>query len=130
VSRALIIFAHALVGWAMCFAVIGTSMAITSVQMALIAHAIAAPVIFCGVSLVYFSRFGYTTPLQTAIAFTGLVILLDFFVSALIVLHSLYMFASALGTWIPFGLIFASTWLTGSVHAITVRGATRQAPAT
>jgi hypothetical protein len=39
--------------------------------------------------------------------------LLDFFVVALMVLHSLDMFASLLGTWIPFALIFISTWLTG-----------------
>jgi len=37
----------------------------------------------------------------------------DFFVFALLVNHSLDMFASLLGTWIPFVLIFVSTYLTG-----------------
>jgi len=37
----------------------------------------------------------------------------DFFVVALLIMGSLEMFGSALGTWIPFALIFASTYLTG-----------------
>ena len=37
----------------------------------------------------------------------------DFLVVALLILHSLDMFASLLGTWIPFTLIFTSTYLTG-----------------
>jgi hypothetical protein len=34
-------------------------------------------------------------------------------VVALVINHSLAMFASLLGTWIPFGLIFGSTLLPG-----------------
>jgi hypothetical protein len=62
---------------------------------------------------VYFTRFGYTTPLRTAVIFVSFAILMDFFVVALLVQRSLEMFASPLGTWIPFGLMFASTYLTG-----------------
>ncbi len=40
---------------------------------------------------------------------------MDFFVVALLINRSLEMFASPLGTWIPFALIFVSTWLTGLV---------------
>jgi hypothetical protein len=32
---------------------------------------------------------------------------------ALVILRSLEMFTSLLGSWIPFALIFGSTWLTG-----------------
>jgi hypothetical protein len=39
----------------------------------------------------------------------------DFFVVALLINRSLDMFASLLGTWIPFALIFTSTYLTGLV---------------
>jgi len=39
----------------------------------------------------------------------------DFFVVALLINKSLAMFASPLGTWIPFALIFASTLVTGSL---------------
>ena len=45
--------------------------------------------------------------------FDGFVIAVDFFVVALLINRSMDMFASLLGTWIPFALIFASTYLTG-----------------
>ena len=113
-KRTIILLAHAFVGWALCTASMGIGMAVTSEQNALIIHVIAAPIVFATVSWIYFSRFAYTTPVQTAIVFTSFVILVDFFVVALLVLRSLEMFASPLGTWIPFALIFASTYLTGT----------------
>jgi uncharacterized membrane protein YGL010W len=112
--RIITLLAHAFVGWALCTASMGIGMAVTSEQNAIIIHAIAAPIIFAAVSWFYFRKFAYTTPGQTAIVFTSLVILVDFFVVALLVLRSMEMFASPLGTWIPFALIFASTYLTGS----------------
>jgi hypothetical protein len=110
-----IVMAHAVIGWALCFATIGIGMRITTVQAALIVHAIGAPIYFCAISFFYHRRFAFTTPLQTAFAFTGVVVFLDFFLVALVILRSLDMFASPLGTWIPFALIFASTWVTGLV---------------
>jgi hypothetical protein len=88
-------------------------MAVTSVNNALIIHAIAAPIFFAIVSLVYFRKFNFTTPLQTAAIFIAFVIAMDFFVVAMLINRSFEMFASLLGTWIPFALIFASTYLTG-----------------
>jgi hypothetical protein len=113
-KKLLILLAHALAGWALCFAIMGIGMAVTTPDKALIMHAAAAPVIFGTVSMVYFIRFHYTTPIQTALAFTGFVIITDFFLVALVINRSLEMFASLLGTWIPFGLIFLSTYLAGS----------------
>lgn len=107
------IAAHAFVGWALCAATIGIGQAVTSLQTALVVHAIAAPLFFSGVSIVYFTRFASTTPLQTAAAFTGFVVVVDFLLVALVVNRSVAMFASPLGTWIPFALIFGATWLTG-----------------
>jgi hypothetical protein len=78
--------------------------------------------------VVYFTRFAYTTPLQTALAFTGFVVVVDFFLVALVVLRSLEMFASPLGTWIPFALIFAATWLTGLFMTRHTTGQTLEAP--
>jgi hypothetical protein len=49
----------------------------------------------------------------TAAAFLGVVVFMDVFVVALLVQHSFAMFASFVGTWLPFALIFASTLLTG-----------------
>ena len=113
VKKLLILLGHALVGWALCAATMGIGMAVAPIDVVLIVHAIGAPIFFAGVSLVYFSRFNYTTPLQTATAFVAVVIAMDFFVVGLAILHSLEMFTSLLGTWIPFALIFLSTYLTG-----------------
>jgi hypothetical protein len=107
------VLGHALVGWALCAASMGIGMAAASLENALIVHAIGAPILFFIVSLIYFKKFNYTTPLQTALIFVGLVIIVDFLVVALLINRSLDMFASLLGTWIPFALIFTSTYLTG-----------------
>jgi len=95
-----------------------------SLERALIVHAIGAPISFTTISLFYFNKFNYTTPLQTALIFVSFVIVVDFFVVALIINRSLEMFASLLGTWIPFALIFTSTYVTG---LLTVRTSKRQA---
>ena len=112
-SRILIILIHAFIGWTLCAATMGVGMAVTSVNNALIIHAIAAPIFFAIVSLVYFRKFNFTTPLQTAAIFIAFVIAMDFFVVAMLINRSFEMFASLLGTWISFALIFASTYLTG-----------------
>lgn len=108
------IFAFALVGWVLCAASIGIGFAATTQTMALIAHAIVAPVVFAGLSWVYFTRFTYTTPLVTAALFLGIVAALDLVVVALFILRSFAMFGSLLGTWLPFVLIFVATWATGT----------------
>jgi hypothetical protein len=112
-KKIFIILAHAFVGWAFCTATMVIGMATMSIENALIVHAIGAPIIFTIVSLVYFNKFNYTTPLQTALIFVAFVIVVDFFVVALMINRSLEMFASPLGTWIPFALIFISTYVTG-----------------
>ncbi len=117
-KKAWIILAHALVGWALCFATMGIGMATTSLNNALIIHAVAAPIVFGVVALVYYSRFNYTSPLLTALIFVGFVVTADFFVVALLINRSLEMFTSLLGTWIPFGLIFLSTYLVGILRKL------------
>ena len=118
------ILTHALVGWALCAATIGIGMAVTTVNNALILHAIGAPIFFSSVSFYYFRKFGYTKPLQTALVFLAVVIGMDFFLVGLVINRSLEMFTSLLGTWIPFALIFLSTYLTGLItqREITANG--------
>jgi hypothetical protein len=117
-QKTVVVLAHAFVGgWLLCAATMGVGMAVTSLDTALVIHAIAAPIIFALISLIYFHKFNFTTPLQTAIIFVAFVIAMDFFVVALLINRSLDMFASLLGTWIPFALIFGSTILTGAVAA-------------
>ncbi len=109
-----IILVHAFGGWALCDLSIVIGMAVTSLYNALIIHAIGAPIFFATVSLIYFKKFNYTTPLLTAAIFVSFVVLMDFFVVALLIEQSFEMFQSLIGTWIPFALIFTSTYLTGS----------------
>lgn len=121
-KKAIIIFIHALIGWALCGAIIFTGRSVTTMENTLIIHAMGVPVIFSLLSLVYFHFFNYTTPLQTAAIFMSFAILMDTFVIAMFVEKSFVMFTNILGTWIPFGLIFLSTYLVG--QWIT-RGATQ-----
>jgi hypothetical protein len=111
----MVLAAHATAVWALCGATMGIGMKVASLRAALVAHAIAAPVITATVMLVYFSRFGGVTPLASASFVVGFIVLLDFFVVALLINRSLDMFRSALGTWIPFALIIAAAWVTGMV---------------
>ena len=112
-NKITILLAHVFVGWVLCIGTIGIGMVVTSVQNALIIHAIVAPIFFAGISLFYFRCFNYTSPLLTATVWIAFVVVMDFFVVAMLILHSFEMFTSLLGTWIPFTLIFSSTFLTG-----------------
>ena len=113
-QKTVVILAHAFIGWMLCAATIGIGMSMTSLKTALIIHAIAAPIFFAAISWFYFRKFNYTSPLQTALIFITFVIGMDLFVVAMFINHSFEMFTSLLGTWIPFALIFVSTYLTGT----------------
>ena len=115
VKRGCIILIHAFAGWVLCAATIGIGMVAMSLPKALIVHMVLAPVFFTALSILYFKRFNYTTPLVTALIFLLFVVLVDFFIVALLINRSLEMFTSPLGTWIPFVLIFLSTYITGMI---------------
>jgi hypothetical protein len=114
-AKIAIVLVHAFVGWALCGVTMGIGIAVTSLENALILHAVAAAVFFSVVSLMYFRKFNFTAPIQTALIFVAFVIAMDFILVAMLINRSFEMFTSLLGTWIPFGLIFLSTWLTGLV---------------
>ena len=90
----------------LCGATIGLGRKLTTLRSALIAHAIAAPLLFAIVSVLYFRWFDGTGPAATAAVFVVIVFLLDVFVVALLVERSFAMFRSVLGTWLPFAPIF------------------------
>ena len=115
VRHAAVIVGFALVGWGLCAATMGIGMGVVGLQVALVVHAVAAPVIFAALSLVYFKYLGYMTPLTTAAVFLAVVVIMDVGVVAMLVERSFEMFTSFLGTWLPFMLIFASTYLTGAI---------------
>ncbi len=109
------ILIHAFIGWAICAAIMGIGMQLFSMKTTLIIHAIGGPFGFLILSLIYFKKYNYTTPLSTAIIFIGFIIFMDFFLVALLIEKSVDMFKNPLGTWIPFVLIFLTTYLTGVV---------------
>lgn len=69
VRRPVTTLVHAFVGWALCFATMGIGMTATSLENALIVHAIGAPVYFSILSLSYFRRCSDANPLRTATVF-------------------------------------------------------------
>jgi hypothetical protein len=109
------LLAHGVAGWAACALVMAALLPIAPLGIALMAHAIAAPIIFAAISVRYFGAWGARDPLPTALAFTAIVALLDAVVVAALVQRSFAMFASFAATWLPFALIFAATWITGAV---------------
>jgi len=111
--RVAVAVAHGLAGWILCGATMGVGMKIAGLRTALIVHALAAPGIFTALSLSYFHRLDSWPPFRAAAAFLGVVVLMDTLVVALLVERSFAMFESILGTWLPFLLIFVSTWWTG-----------------
>lgn len=108
-----VIGAIGLIGWALCGSIVFVGREVTSIDTALTIHAIGAPIIFGVLSWIYFTRFNYTTPWATAVIFTAIVIGMDVFLVALLIERSFEMFGSVLGTWVPWFLIFSSTWLVG-----------------
>jgi menaquinone-dependent protoporphyrinogen oxidase len=110
---------YGFVGWALCVALMGLLLQTVSGGAAVALHAVAAPLIFTGLAIGYFRARGSRDPLPTAIAFTAIVAVLDAVVVAGLVLRDFAMFTSLAGTWLPFGLIFVATWITGLTTSMT-----------
>jgi hypothetical protein len=113
IKQGVIILIHAFVGWAICAAIMGVGMAVTTLPTTLILHAIGGPIGFMFLSIIYFKKFNFTDPLLTAIIFISVVIFMDVFIVALLIEKSFAMFKSILGTWLPFTLIVLVTVFTG-----------------
>lgn len=117
-----ILFLHAFVGWLLCAVTMMLAQSATSLENALVVHAVAAPLIFGAVSALYFRHFAWSSPLPTAAVFVGVVTALDVLVVGVLIQKSLAMFTSVIGTWIPFALIFLATFAVGnwlSAHLYT-----------
>lgn len=109
--------AHAVAGWSTCAVVMAGLLAIASIGVAVVVHAIAAPLIFAAVARSYFGARGARGPLPVAVGFTAIVAGLDAAIVAGLIQRSFAMFASIGGTWLPLALIFAATWATGAIVA-------------
>jgi len=115
-KKYLIIISLGLLGWALCGAIIGIGRNLFSMETTLIIHLIGAPVIFGLISIWYYKKFNFTNPLQTATIFILIVIIMDAGLVAPVFENSFDMFKSPIGTWIPFLLIFISTYITGRMQ--------------
>jgi len=116
-KKPFVILTLGIFGWAACGIIMFVLLNITTIYLSLIIHFIATPFIFLAISNLYFKKFDYTTPLLTAIFFTLIVMILDFFVVAMVIEKNLEMFESIMGTWLPFLFIFLTVWLRGlAIH--------------
>jgi hypothetical protein len=111
--KALTLASYGLAGWAICGGTIAVGRQLLSMQTTLIVHAFVAPAVFGSLTVIFFKRFPSSSPIGTAAALLSLVVALDFFVVAQFVERSYAMFTSALGTWLPFTLIFAASYAAG-----------------
>lgn len=114
-KKTAVIFIFWFIGWVLCGATVMIGRELTSVQNALIIHAILAPIFFAILSFIYFRKFAYTSPIQTATTFTILTIVVDAIFIAPVIEKSYAMFGSFLGTWLVFILIFFSTFIIGAL---------------
>ena len=114
-TAAAIIAAHAFVAWILCGAIVIVGRQIWTIETTLIIHALGVPIIILVVSWIYFTYFHFPTPLQTAAIFTLSAIMLDVVIVATFVEGSYEMFTSFIGTWLPFGLMFLTTYLVGTL---------------
>ena len=102
---------HGLVGWAICGATVGIGRQLLPMNVTLIIHAVVAPVAFGLLTWHHMRRFPDSSPWVIALSMMGLVIGLDAGVVAPLFERSYEMFRSVLGTWIPFALILAASYL-------------------
>jgi hypothetical protein len=117
IKKYIITIIFGLIGQMGCWGLMIGGQAFTTIENALIIHAAGAPILFGIVSYIYFKRVNQTDPILTASIFVAVVISMDFFIVALMINRSFDMFFSLIGTWIPFTLIFLSTYLVGTRYA-------------
>jgi hypothetical protein len=87
--RRLALIACAIVGWALCAAVMGIGMSLTTVENTLIVHAVAAPLIFGVLAAVNLRAFPNASVVSTAAAWLAIFMLLDLVFVAGLILRSL-----------------------------------------
>ena len=120
-KKIIIVLIHAFVVWALCGGTIAIGRSITTMKLTLIIHAIGAPIFAFIVAMFYYKRFNYTSPICTAFIFLLFIFAMDAGLVAPIFERSYRMFKSILGTWIPFSLIFMSTYITGLIIQLKIK---------
>ena len=104
-----------MVVWALCGAVMGLGRQLGTLRTALLVHLATAPIFSFIASAIHELWYPSFDPLTRAGIVVGVVIALDAAVVAPLLERSYAMFRSVLGTWLPFLLIFAASWLAGVI---------------
>ena len=113
-QKSVTLFLCSFIGWISSEVVFELGSNKTSLENALLIHAIGVPIIFVFISIFYFKTYNYTKPIFTAFLFLLIVMFLDVFVLAIYIQKSYDMFRNFLRTWIPFILLFEATYITGT----------------
>ena len=113
INQWIIFISLALLGWAYCGTIMGLGQQFIPMKTLLIIHVIAAPIGFGLLATFYFRRYPSASALFTACFWTGFIILADAILVAGLMIKSFDMFTSPIGTWIPFTLIFCTTYFIG-----------------
>jgi predicted CoA-binding protein len=108
------LIAHGVAGWAICAAAMAVFLNTLPLTPALWLHLLVVPLVFYVTARVYFVRSGAASPLLTAALFTAIAALMDLVIVVGVIQHSTAMFASFVGTWLPFLAIFAATLTAGA----------------
>ena len=107
------VLVHGVVGWAVCGATVAVGRQLVSMEVTLLIHAAVAPLAFGLLTWHHFKRFPGSSARGTALAMVGIVIALDALLVAPVIERSYAMFRSVIGTWVPFALIAAASYLAG-----------------
>ena len=106
---------RALAGWVACGATVALGRQVMSLERTLVVHAVVAPLVFGLLTRSHFRHYPQSSPAVTSGAMLGLVVALDALVVAPFLEHSYAMFASLLGTWVPFASILVASYDVGRV---------------
>jgi menaquinone-dependent protoporphyrinogen oxidase len=109
------LLAHGVAGWALSAATMFILLQVAGTTAAVVLHAILAPILIAVVAYHYFRPRGAREPLPTALAFTGIVAVLDAVVVAGLIQRSPALLGSIGGLWLPLLLIFLVTWAIGGL---------------
>ncbi|MBU2533284.1 MAG: hypothetical protein KKB37_11125 [Alphaproteobacteria bacterium] len=104
--------------WGLCGAVMMVGRRFFSMRTTIHIHLAAAPVFAFALSCLHAHVAPAFDPMVRAGLMTGMIVVLDAGLVAPVFERSFEMFRSILGTWVPFALIFAASWLAGTLMAI------------
>ncbi len=110
----ILLLSLAVMVWAICGAIMGVGLAVTTEAVTLTVHAIGAPV-FAALAAVAYQRYdGAFAPLAVAAGFVAVALVLDVALVSLVIIGDFSMFESVWGVWVPMALIFAAAWAAGA----------------